>query len=186
MENFLSKYLSTHKDIVNLLESKKIAELLKIVKATRDTDNQIFIIGNGGSATCAAHLQVDLGKGASTNKSKKFKVFCPSNEIPWLTAIGNDNGYDKIFSQQIENFCKKDDLLIAISVSGNSPNLVEAFKKAKQSGLKTAAIVGDHNGQLIKLSDLCLIIPSKHYGHVEDIQTLICHAIAYYFMEIEK
>jgi D-sedoheptulose 7-phosphate isomerase len=102
-----------------------------------------------------------------------------------LTALGNDISYDDIFSEQIENFAKEGDLLLAISVSGNSPNLLKAVEKAKRIGMKTSAIVGDKNGRLIGMVDHIIVIPSRHYGHVEDIHTAICHMISYYFIEKE-
>ncbi len=183
MKEWLRNYIEEHIKVIQSLDQEAIAYLIKIVRDVRDQDGQIFIIGNGGSAACSSHLAVDLGKGASLNKKKRFRVFSPVDNIPWLTAIGNDLSYDDIFSEQIENFASPGDLLLAISVSGSSPNLIKAIKRAKELKLKTTALVGDKNGTLINMVDLAIIIPSKHYGHVEDIQTAICHMISYSFIE---
>ncbi|OGS24092.1 MAG: hypothetical protein A2297_05385 [Elusimicrobia bacterium RIFOXYB2_FULL_48_7] len=183
MKNWLKAYSAEHAKIVKELDHNKWSKIIAMVKTAGQNGKQIFIVGNGGSAACASHLQVDLNYGASKKRAKPFKAFCPSNEVPWMTALGNDIGYQAIFSRQMLNFCGKGDLLIVISVSGNSPNLLEAAALAKKRGMKVAAIVGDHNGKIIKLADTSLIIPSGHYGHVEDIQMFICHSIAYFFTQ---
>lgn len=185
MRQWLKNYIEDHIKIIQALDQERTVNLIELVKETRDLERQIFVIGNGGSAACSSHLAVDLGKGASLNKKRRFKIFSPVDHIPWLTALGNDLSYDDIFSEQIENFAQEGDLLLAISVSGSSPNLVKAVERAKHLKLKTAALVGDKNGKLINMVDLVIVIPSKHYGHVEDIQTAICHMISYYFIERE-
>ncbi|MEW6618867.1 MAG: SIS domain-containing protein [bacterium] len=185
MRPWLKNYIEDHIKIIQALDQERTANLIELVKETRDLERQIFVIGNGGSAACSSHLAVDLGKGASLNKKRRFRIFSPVDHIPWLTALGNDLSYDDIFSEQIENFAQEGDLLLAISVSGSSPNLVKAVERAKHLKLKTAALVGDKNGKLINMVDLVIVIPSKHYGHVEDIQTAICHMISYYFIERE-
>jgi D-sedoheptulose 7-phosphate isomerase len=99
--------------------------------------------------------------------------------------LGNDLSYEDIFCEQIENFAKEGDMILAISVSGSSPNLLKAVERGKRLGLKSAAIVGDKEGRLIGIVDHVIIIPSRHYGHVEDIHGAICHMLSYYFIENE-
>lgn len=183
MKGWLKTYIEEHVRVIQSLDREKIACLIEIIKEAHDREKQIFVIGNGGSAACSSHLAVDLGKGASLGKEKRFRIFSPVDNISWLTALGNDLSYEDIFVEQIENFAYPEDLLLAISVSGNSPNIVKAVQRAKELRLKTIALVGDKNGKLIDLADLSLVIPSKHYGHVEDIQASICHMISYYFIE---
>ena len=186
MEQWINSFIEEHVKIVRALDKQNIAALVKLVKEARDADKQIFAIGNGGDAACASHLTVDLGKGASEGKKKRFKVFSPVDNVPWTTAIANDFSYEDIFSRQIENYCSPGDLVIAFSVSGNSPNIVKAVRRAKELGLKTAAITGDRNGKVLELADVSIIVPSKHFGNVEDVQTMISHIISYYFMENES
>ncbi|MDI6703323.1 MAG: SIS domain-containing protein [bacterium] len=183
MREWLSNYIAEHTRVIQSLDQDAVVSLIEMVKDVRSEDHQIFVIGNGGSAACSGHLAVDLGKGASFGKEKRFRVFSPVDNVSWLTAIANDLSYEDIFSEQIENFASPGDLLLAISVSGSSPNLVKAVDRAKSLGLKTSAIVGDKNGILINMVDHVIIVPSRHYGHVEDIHTAICHMIAYYFIE---
>jgi len=185
MREWLRNYIEQHIEAIQSLDHEAIATLIEMIKEVRDQDGQIFIIGNGGSAACSSHLTVDLGKGASLGKEKRFRIFSPVDNTPWFTALGNDLSYEDVFSEQIENFARVGDLLLAISVSGSSPNLVKAVNRAKILGLKTSAIVGDKSGRLINIVDHIVIIPSKHYGHVEDIHTAICHMISYYFIEKE-
>ncbi len=185
MNKWLKDFIEEHIRVISKIDKNTIVQLIKMVKTVRDKEKQIFVIGNGGDAACSSHLAVDLGKGASINKKKRFKIFSPVDNIPWLTALGNDLGYENIFVEQIENFCQKGDLLLVFSVSGSSPNIVKAVERAKELGLKTAAVVGDRNGKLIDMVDLTIVVPSKHYGHVEDIQNIVCHIIAYYFIENE-
>ncbi|MDI6735205.1 MAG: SIS domain-containing protein [bacterium] len=186
MKEWLKSYIDEHIKVLRSVNQEAISHLIRMIKDIREQDGQIFVIGNGGSAACSSHLAVDLGKGASLGKKKHFRVFSPVEHIPWLTALGNDLSYDDVFSEQIENFAKEGDLLLAISVSGSSPNLVKAVERAKHLKLKTAALVGDKNGKLINMVDLVIVILSKHYGHVEDIHAAICHMISYYFIENES
>ncbi|MEW6041038.1 MAG: SIS domain-containing protein [Elusimicrobiota bacterium] len=183
MKKWIDGFIGEHINIVRRLGSKKISKIITMVKKAMEQDSRIFIIGNGGDAACSSHLAVDLGKGASEGKKKRFKVFSPVDNTPWVTAIANDFSYDEIFVRQIENYCQPGDLIIAFSVSGNSPNVVKAVQRGKELGLRTVAITGDRNGKIIGLSDESLIISSKHFGHVEDVQTLVSHIIAYYFIE---
>jgi len=185
MRKWLKSYIDGHIKALQSVDEKAIACLIKMVEEIREQDGQIFVIGNGGSAACSSHLTVDLGKGASLNKRKRFRVFSLVDNTPWVTALGNDLSYEDIFAEQIENFAKQGDLLLAISVSGSSPNLIKAVERAKHLKLKTAALVGDKDGKLINMVDMVIVIPSKHYGHVEDIQSAICHMISYYFIENE-
>lgn len=186
MREWLRSYIEHHIKVVQSLDQERIVHLIEMIRDVRDRGHQIFVIGNGGSAACSSHLAVDLGKGASLGKKRRFRIFSPVDNIPWVTAIGNDLSYEDIFVEQIENFASPGDLLLAISVSGSSPNLVKAANRARALGLKTSAIVGDKNGALIDMVDLVIVIPSKHYGHVEDIHTAICHMISYYFIERAK
>ena len=186
MKKWIDEYIEQHKKIISGLNQEMIVKLIEVFKKTRDEGRQIFIIGNGGDAAIASHLGVDLGKGGSLGRTKRFRVFVPSDNIPWLTAIANDLSYEDIFVEQIENFAQKDDFLFALSVSGSSPNIVKAIKRAKELGMKTGAITGDRQGKIIKMVDIPVVVPSAHFGLVEDIQSAICHMIGFYFIEKEQ
>jgi len=133
---------------------------------------RIYIIGNGGSAATASHFAVDLQKGCGLEAIS----LC---EPGLITAIGNDIGFDKIFSYQLERFGKIDDVLVIISVSGNSPNLIEAAKYAGKNGIKVIGLLGNYGkGNVEKYCDIYIDVPSGDYGVCEDTHLMICHAIA--------
>lgn len=186
MINWLNDFISEHLRVVKSLDNDKILELIDILKKTRDSNRCIFIAGNGGDAACVSHLSCDLAKGASYNREKRFRVITLVDNIPWITAIANDLSYDEIFSEQLLNLAVKGDLLIVLSVSGSSENIVKVVATAKELGLYTVGILGDRNGKVIDMVDLPIVVPSGHFGHVEDIQAFICHIISYYFMENEN
>ncbi|MBU2567230.1 MAG: SIS domain-containing protein, partial [Elusimicrobia bacterium] len=157
MNKWIDEYIEQHKKIISGLNKDIIIKLIEAIKKTRDEGRQIFIIGNGGDAAIASHLGVDLGKGGSLGKKKRFRVFVPSDNVPWLTAIANDLSYEDVFVEQIENFARPDDFLLALSVSGSSPNIVKAIKRAKEIGMGTAAIVGDRQGKVIDMVDMAVV-----------------------------
>jgi D-sedoheptulose 7-phosphate isomerase len=136
------------------------------------------VLGNGGSAAAASHWVCDFGKGINTEKSKRLKIMAPVDNSAVFSALGNDCGYNTTFSEQIRNFLEPGDLVISLSVSGNSENLVESHRYAKEVGATTVCIVGDLNGRLIEMSDFAMVIKSKNYGVVEDLHIILEHAIS--------
>jgi len=143
-----------------------------IVQAIKDSKpSMIFVVGNGGSATTASHFAGDLFKTCRINAR------CPVDSNYLVTAYGNDIGYDRIFSEQLINNTFTDDLLIVISGSGRSPNIIEAVEVAKKQGLKTIGLTGFDGGLLKNLCDICLIVPSDHMEVIEDAHLAICHCI---------
>ena len=109
-----------------------------------------------------------------------MKIFAPVDNTAVFSAYGNDNAYDQTFVEQLKNLLDKDDLVVSLSVSGNSGNLLESHRYAKKVGAKTVCIVGDKNGKLINMSDFSIIIKSENYGIVEDIHIILEHAISQY------
>ena len=144
---------------------------------------QIFVFGNGGSASNASHFVNDMAKSASDKMTNRFKCLSLNEHISLITAISNDYSYKDIFKKQMENFATKGDMLLTLSVSGNSPNVVEAVQWANENGLHTVAMVGGKKGRLAEIAKELIVVDSIHYGHVEDIHMLICHMIVYAFME---
>ena len=148
-----------------------------------DDNSQIFVVGNGGSASNASHFATDLSKGGSDAVGKRFKCMSLNDNVSWMTALANDYDYDEIFVGQLRNLANPQDLLIALSVSGDSPNVVKAMNWAKENGLSTFALTGARRGKITEIADDCLVINSDHYGRVEDAQMMICHILCYAFME---
>jgi D-sedoheptulose 7-phosphate isomerase len=171
------------------LDSVPVAEIERLIHAVRTAwrgDAQVFAIGNGGSAANASHFATDLGKGSSDRLPRRFRVLSLTDNVPWLTAIGNDYSFDDVFVRQLENHARAGDLLLAASVSGNSPNLVKAFEWANAHGLDTAAIVGAKRGRLAELARQAIVVDDEHYGRVEDVQMHVFHMVCYAFMELPE
>jgi len=180
---WIADYLEAQKRAVDSVKPAEIAALVETLRGAWSQDQQIFAIGNGGSAANASHFAVDLGKGSSDTLPRRFRVLSLTDNVAWMTALGNDYSYDEIFSRQLANYARKGDVLITASVSGNSPNLVKAFEYAKAQGVKTIALVGAKRGRLAELADQVVVIDDTHYGRVEDVQMHILHILCYAFME---
>lgn len=171
------------------LDSVPVAEIERLIHTVRTAwrgDARVFSIGNGGSAANASHFATDLGKGASDALPRRFRVLSLTDNVPWLTAIGNDYSFDDVFVRQLENHARAGDLLLAASVSGDSPNLVKAFEWANAHGLDTAAIVGAKRGRLAGLARQAIVVDDTHYGRVEDVQMHVLHMVCYAFMELPE
>lgn len=183
IRTWIDGYLNRQADLVANLPGEEIASLVELVRETYESGNRIFAVGNGGNACNASHFATDLGKGSSDAMETRFKVISLNDNSGWMTAIGNDYSYDDVFRRQLENYGEPGDLLITSSVSGSSPNLLEAVKWASGNGLRTVAVVGANRGNLADEVDLAVVIPDGHYGRVEDAQMTIYHLLCYAFME---
>lgn len=183
MQSWLSNYVAAQHRALDSVPLDSVAAMVETLRQAWHEDRQIFAIGNGGNASSASHFATDLGKGASDALSKRFRIMTLADNVAWLTALGNDYAYDEVFSRPLANFARPGDVLIAGSVSGNSPNLVKAFEWAKANGLKTIGLVGAKRGKIAELSDQLIIIKDTHYGRVEDVQMTILHMFCYAFME---
>jgi D-sedoheptulose 7-phosphate isomerase len=185
MKAFLKDYVSEQR---SALESIPLVEVEKLIDrftyALRE-DRQIIVFGNGGSAANASHMITDLGKGASDKTYRRFRCLSLNDNNNWLTAIGNDYCYEDVFLRQLQNYARSGDLVMVMSVSGNSPNLVKAIEWCKENNIHTVALLGRSKGKLADIADQVIAVDSAHYGRVEDCHMHICHMICYAFMEIE-
>jgi D-sedoheptulose 7-phosphate isomerase len=141
------------------------------------------VCGNGGSASTASHFACDIVKGASYNRDSRFRIMALTDSLPTLTAYSNDVNYESVFVEQLRNFAEPGDLVMGISGSGNSPNVLRALEYANSIGCKTIALTGRDGGQLGPLAQLNIQVPVPHMGRIEDAHLIICHMIAYRFME---
>ena len=177
---FFDNYSSQLKTTMDQIDRDQINELYNVLNQARENGKHVFILGNGGSAAAASHWVCDFGKGINTDTSKRMKIFSPVDNTAVFSAYGNDNAYDQTFVEQLKNLLEKGDVVISLSVSGNSGNLLESHRYAKEIGAKTVCIVGDKNGKLIDMSDFPIVIKSENYGIVEDIHIILEHAISQY------
>jgi D-sedoheptulose 7-phosphate isomerase len=185
MKNYVENYLKDQKFAVDSIPADEVAKLIEKFCEALDEDRQIFVFGNGGSAANASHFITDLGKGASDKTYRRFRCLSLNDNVSWITAIGNDYKYEDIFKRQLENYAKPDDIVMVMSVSGSSPNLVSAIKWCKENNVYTIALVGGKRGTLSTLADHVIVINDTHYGRVEDAHMHICHIICYAFIENE-
>jgi D-sedoheptulose 7-phosphate isomerase len=183
MTDYISSYKTQLLKTLEAVPVDKVAQAATWLQEARDQDRQIFICGNGGSAATASHFVCDVVKGASYQRPKRFRIQALNDNVAALTAYSNDVGYDCVFVEQLKNFARPGDLLICISGSGNSPNVLRAAEWANQAGLKTLGLTGRDGGQLGRLSQLEINIPDPHMGRIEDAHMFICHMLAYAFMD---
>ena len=165
------------------IPEEQIATLVELLAQVRREGRQIFVCGNGGSAASASHLANDLGKGASVGRSLRFRVLALTDNIPWITALANDSTYAEIFVEQLRNFARPGDLLIAFSGSGNSPNIIKAVEWAEKEEVLTVGVTGQPGGRLGRIARYPIFVESSHMGHIEEAHFLILHLVSYYFME---
>ena len=182
---FARDYLNSLCRVIATVDERRIAELVFELQRAYDEDRQIFNIGNGGSAGTASHMACDLAKtvlGRTPGKSRRrFRVLSMTDNVPLITALANDLGYEQIFTEQLILYAREGDLLLVITGSGNSPNIVNAVKHARKIGLRTAGLLGFDGGKVISLLDTVVLIPDFSYGHVEDLHVVIDHLITSYF-----
>lgn len=173
------KYIS---DVMKALESFSFdPKIISVLRASKESGKKIFIAGNGGSAAIASHYACDLSKGANKdwlgNKSR-FKVVNLVADLGYITAIANDNGYDEVFNQQLVNLASKGDLLVLISSSGNSPNIIRAAERGRGLGMAVIGITGFDGGKLKKICDYSAHIELGSYEVCEDVHNIFGHFLA--------
>jgi phosphoheptose isomerase len=171
---YFSEYATASSDI----DGESIAAAANAIERTVVAGNWIYSCGNGGSAAIANHLLCDFSKGIQTGTALRPLVASLSSPTELLLAIGNDISFSDIFAFQIRSWGKPRDLLIAVSSSGNSDNIVEALKAAKAVGMTTVALTGFEGGRSRQMADISVHVPSRNYGVVEDLHQSIMHMLA--------
>lgn len=171
------KYINRLHQILNNISEAELSKFAELIKDAQINQHTVFVIGNGGSASTASHWATDLGKGLHHRKDRGVKALSLADNIAWISAAANDINYDSIFSDQLRAHGKNGDLLVAISASGNSPNIVEAIRQAKDMDITSLSIVGFDGGRAMEMSNFAVHIPTDHgkYGLVEDVQLILNH-----------
>lgn len=186
MKNWIQSYVDAQRKALESVPVEQIEQLVETLRKVHQEDRQVFVIGNGGSACNASHFAVDLGKGASDALGKRFRVLSLTDNVGWITALGNDYSYADIFVGQLQNYARAGDVVISISVSGNSPNCVKALEWCKAHHVHSVALVSAKRGKMAELADQTIVIGDTHYGRVEDVQMNLLHILCYAFMEQPK
>ena len=182
-----NEYLSEVSQIAEGLDRKSIDEAIRILHEAWEEDRQVFVIGNGGSASTSTHFACDLNKWVSDEADRKFRAFALVDNIPLMSALTNDNGWGEVFVDQLRNFFRKGDVLVAISVHGGSgsdkagpwsQNLLRAVKYVKDNGGKVVGLSGFDGGVLKTAADACIVVPANSTPHVEGMHLVLTHLMA--------
>jgi len=177
IDNSIISNLEEQINTINKLKQEKevIEEIYLKIKDARNNNNRIFVMGNGGSSSTASHFVSDLLKTSLIKEANRPKAISLTDNIPVLMAWANDTEFENVFSNQLENFLEKDDIVIGISGSGNSENVVKAIEFANKKEAKTICLLGRDGGKLAKISQTNLIIPNDDMLTIETMHLLVCH-----------
>lgn len=177
MSEIAEKYLKLLKDTLDKLDMQQIDKAMEAFLETYHREGTIYIFGNGGSGASASHAAGDFLKGASYGLDKRFRVICLNDNLPSMMAIANDISWDDIFVEQLKNFMKPGDLVIGISGSGNSKNVVKAMEYAKIRGIQTMAFCGFKGGIISELADVVIHSDAMDMEIAEDVHMAVFNMI---------
>lgn len=185
IEEFSRAYLDYLKKILDGIDLAEIRGVVEALLDARERGATIFFIGNGGSAATASHFANDLAFGVN-DYEKPFKVMSLTDNNAVLTALGNDFGYEEVFVRPLTVYGKAGDVVVAISASGNSPNLVKAFEYASSVGIRTVALTAFSGGKMKEMADQGVHVPTeaKEYGPAEDAHMILDHLVGAYLMRL--
>ncbi|GHU14133.1 phosphoheptose isomerase [Spirochaetia bacterium] len=183
MKDYLNDYSTALTGVMQNFDAAEFEKIIGILASAYKNDKQVFIAGNGGSAGTANHFVCDFGKNAVPFDSgkRRFRIISVADNVEKITALGNDISFADIFSFQLGNLMNEGDVLIVISASGNSPNVVKACEFAKEKKGHIIALAGFEGGKIKGFAEAAMVVPLKSYEQIEDIHLIICHMIVYYF-----
>jgi D-sedoheptulose 7-phosphate isomerase len=181
--NYTERYQRELAAALERVDLRSVDQCIDCLREARRCGRRVFVFGNGGSSSTASHFVCDMVKGASYGYAARFRIMALTEAIATITAYSNDVGYDCIFAEQLKNFAQPGDVVVAISGSGNSPNVIRAVEYANSAGCTTIGLTGRDGGRLAPLVDLNIHVPEQHMGRIEDAHMIICHMISYSFME---
>ena len=183
MQQFLEDYSRDITDALALLDSSALSDAVEVLRKAHRRKATVFVAGNGGSAGSANHFVCDFGKNAIRDDENRFRVISVSDNVEKITALGNDIGFESIFEEQLKNLMDSGDVLIAVTASGNSPDIVRAVEYARKKGGTVIGITGFEGGEVRKSSDVSIHIPLDSYEKIEDVHLIVLHMIVYWFRE---
>ena len=187
INDYSKSYIDYLSSVLNNISLKDIEKFVKVLLEARERESSIFFIGNGGSAATASHFANDIAIGTRTYE-KPFRAISLCDNQAVITAIANDDGYEKIFSQQLQVLLKKQDVVVAISASGNSPNLLDAIDTAKKMNTITVGISAFDGGKMKEMVDISVHVPTEkgEYGPAEDAHMVLDHLVSNYLMRFVR
>jgi D-sedoheptulose 7-phosphate isomerase len=178
VHDFIRTYLETVATVLDAIPVDTTAVIVDVLFDAYSQGREIFAMGNGGSAASASHFVCDLAKGTITEGVPRVRATCLSDNVPLLTAWANDTNYTDTFGEILRNHAVLGDVVVGCTASGQSPNIINAMKTARDLGAKTIVLVGYDGGKVRDECDIALVIPSNDITQIEDVQTLLFHLIA--------
>ena len=187
IKDYSKSYIDYLSSVLNNISLTDIEKFVEVLLEARERESSIFFIGNGGSAATASHFANDIAIGTRTYE-KPFRAISLCDNQAVITAIANDDGYEKIFSQQLQVLLKKQDVVVAISASGNSPNLLDAIDTAKKMNTITVGISAFDGGKMKEMVDISVHVPTEkgEYGPAEDAHMVLDHLVSNYLMRLVR
>ena len=179
-QRFSLDYLEQLKCLLDIFPHERFEEIGKLLISAYNNEKHVFIMGNGGSGSTASHFACDINKGSCFDLEKKFKVICLNDNVPTMMAYANDLSYGKVFVEQLKNFLQPDDVVICISGSGNSENVILAASYAREKGARTIGLTGFDGGRLANMVDIPLIAAVNDMQKVEDVHMIVVHMLMQY------
>ncbi len=186
IQQFVDDYRKELIDSIQAIDPAGIQAFVEALVEAWRQDRQVFVLGNGGSAATANHFACDFGKNAVKEGKRRFRMLSLSSSVEAITALGNDLSFDEIFRQQLINLMNPGDVVLAISASGNSPDVIKAVTYAREKGGQVLSLAGFEGGQLKALSDHCMVARMTSYERIEDIHLIILHIITCYIKENQQ
>lgn len=175
MKGFSHDYIQQLKDVLDTFPHDQFECLIDSMMDAYKEEKRIFVMGNGGSASTASHWVCDINKGCCMEKEKKFKMICLNDSIPTMLAYANDQAYEDVFVEQLKNFFVPGDIVIGISGSGNSLNVLKAIEYAKANGGTTVGLCGYSGGKLFDMVDIPILVKIDDMQKVEDVHMIVVH-----------
>ena len=164
--------------LIPRLPYQELDSIINVIMEAYDSGRTVFVFGNGGSAASASHMMCDMNKGTiDPAQQRRLKTMALTDNIPLITAWGNDTNYEQIFAEQLKNFVVSQDVAFAISGSGNSPNVLLALKAAKDAGAMTVGLAGYQGGKMKGLCDICAVVPCDNMQMIEDMHHAMLHSM---------
>lgn len=188
MNIFLDRYINNLKYLLENINLNTIEDIIKTLEDTINNSSKVYILGNGGSCATASHMANDLGTGLKRRNVTNFDIISLGDNSAILTALANDIGFENVFYAQLKDILRPDDVLVAISCSGNSPNIIKSVEYAREIGSKVIGLTGFDGGKLKQMSDVNLHIETKkgEYGLVEDCHMILNHILFSYYKNQAK
>jgi len=178
---FSQQYFDRLRDAAAAIPFEQVDAVGELLYRAYQNDKQVLVMGNGGSAATASHFASDLSKGTAVAGRKRFRVVCLNDNLPVLTAIANDIGYEMVFAEQMRNLVRAGDIVLVVTGSGNSPNIIEALKCARSHSATTVGFLGFDGGQAKAMLDSYVHLECADYGLVEDLHYALGHCFKEYF-----